>query len=94
MQPTIAVDIAKNVFEIAISRHPGKVAERHRLSRTKFLRFFAQREPSRLLLEVMRYELFVSSFARQVIIEIRAGAHEVVKTVLKNGPPSQGSNSG
>ena len=34
-----------------MSRFPGKVAERHRLSRTKFLRFFAQREPSRLLLE-------------------------------------------
>jgi len=41
MQATIAVDLAKNVFEIAISRFPGKVSERHRLSRTKFLRFFA-----------------------------------------------------
>ncbi len=51
MQATIAVDIAKNVFEIAISHHPGKVAEHHRLSRTKFLRFFAKRQSSRLLLE-------------------------------------------
>ena len=32
MQSTlIAVDLAKNVFEIAVSRKPGKVAERHRL---------------------------------------------------------------
>ena len=47
MQPTtIAVDLAKSVFEIAVSRFPGKVAERHRLSRAKFLRFFAQRQPS------------------------------------------------
>lgn len=51
MQPTIALDLAKNVFEIAISRHPGKVAERHRLSRRRLLPFLAQRQPSRILLE-------------------------------------------
>ena len=39
---TIAVDLAKNVFQVAVSRHPGKVAETHRLSRSKFLPFFAQ----------------------------------------------------
>jgi hypothetical protein len=38
---TIAVDVAKSVFEVAVSRHPGKVAERHRPSREAFLRFFA-----------------------------------------------------
>ena len=48
---TIAVDLAKDVFEIAVSRFPGKVAERRRLSRTKFLRFFAERQPARVLLE-------------------------------------------
>ena len=48
---TIAVDLAKSVFEIAVSRVPGKVAERHRLSRTKFLPFFAEREPATVLLE-------------------------------------------
>ena len=52
MQSTlIAVDLAKNVFEIAVSRQPGKVAERHRLSRTRFLRFFAERQPAVVLLE-------------------------------------------
>jgi transposase len=51
MQPTIAVDLAKNVFEIAVSRHPGKVAERQRLSRTGLLRFFAQQPPAKVLLE-------------------------------------------
>lgn len=48
---TIAVDLAKNVFEIAVSRRPGKVAERHRLSRAKFLEFFAERQPAVILLE-------------------------------------------
>ncbi len=51
MQSIIAVDIAKNVFEIAVSQHPGKVAERHRVSRRKLLRFFAQRQSSTVLLE-------------------------------------------
>ena len=48
---TIAVDLAKNVFQVAISHHPGKVAETHRLSRKKFLPFFAERKPSLVLLE-------------------------------------------
>jgi len=51
MKPTIAVDLAKSVFEIAVSRDPGKVAERHRLSRARFLPFFAQREASTVLVE-------------------------------------------
>ena len=39
---TYAVDLAKSVFEIAVSNHPGHVRERHRLSRERFLNFFAQ----------------------------------------------------
>ncbi len=48
---TISVDIAKAVFEIAVSRHPGAVSERHRLPRPRFLEFFAQRQPATVLLE-------------------------------------------
>src|SRR3989337_1636473 len=48
---TIAVDLAKNVFQVAVSHHPGKVATTHRLSRKKFLPFFAERTPSLVLLE-------------------------------------------
>jgi len=51
MKPTIAVDLAKSVFEVAVSRHQGRVAERHRLSRARFLPFFAQRELVTVLLE-------------------------------------------
>lgn len=54
MQSTlIAVDLAKNVFEVAVSRHPGKVAECHRLSRARFLQFFAERQPTVVLLEAV-----------------------------------------
>lgn len=48
---TIAIDVAKNVFEIAVSHRPGKVSEAHRLSRTKLLPFFAQRPSCRVVLE-------------------------------------------
>ena len=48
---TIAVNIAKSAFEIAVLEQQGRVSERHRLSRTGFLRYFAQREPSTGLLE-------------------------------------------
>lgn len=37
---TIAVDVAKTVFELAVSPQPGKVSETHRFSCAKFLTFF------------------------------------------------------
>ena len=48
---TIAVDIAKNVFDIAVSHRPGQVAESHRLSRSRFLSFFAQRQAADVVME-------------------------------------------
>jgi transposase len=52
MKSTIfAVDLAKSVFQIAVSHHPGAVAEAHRLPRSRFLRFFAQRQPGVVILE-------------------------------------------
>jgi transposase len=48
---TIAVDLAKSVFEVAVSPQPGRVSERKRLSRTSFCRFFARRRAATVLLE-------------------------------------------
>jgi transposase len=48
---TIAVDVAKSVFEVAVSDRPGRVNERRRLSRSRFLPFFAQRPPATVVLE-------------------------------------------
>ena len=42
---TIAVDLAKNVFQIGVSDRPGHVEKTYRLSRAKFLKFFVNREP-------------------------------------------------
>lgn len=48
---TIAVDLAKSIFEIAVSDVPGHVLERHRLSRTRFHEFFAQHRPATVVFE-------------------------------------------
>jgi transposase len=48
---TIAVDVAKSVFEVAVSEQPGQVSERHRLARDRVTRFFAERPRSTVLLE-------------------------------------------
>ncbi len=48
----IGVDLAKDVFEIAVSHEPGKVADRHRVRRAGFLSFFAQRKPTTIELPV------------------------------------------
>jgi len=48
---TIAVDVAKSVFEVAVSIYPGQVHERHRLSREAFGRFLGAHPPATVLME-------------------------------------------
>lgn len=47
----IAVDLAKSVFEVAISQRPGKIGQRERLSREKFLGFFVNRPAAVVIME-------------------------------------------
>jgi transposase len=46
-----AVDIAKSVFEVAVSVQPGRVKERKTLSRSRFLVFFAARPATTVVME-------------------------------------------
>ena len=48
---TIAVDIAKDVFEIAVSHEPGVVDERRRVRRKKLLSFFVNRPVATVVME-------------------------------------------
>ncbi|MFN7941606.1 MAG: IS110 family transposase [Thermoanaerobaculia bacterium] len=68
---TIAVDLAKSIFELAVSPRPGHVSTRHRLNRAELLRFFAQRSPATVLFEACGSSHF---WAR----EIEAFGHRVV----------------
>jgi transposase len=48
---TIAVDLAKSVFQVAVSHRPGHLDEERRLSRDRLLPFFAQRPPATIVFE-------------------------------------------
>lgn len=48
---TIAVDLAKSVFEVAVSEKPGLVSKRQRLSRGQFERFLSRGEPATVVME-------------------------------------------
>ena len=48
---TIAVDLAKSVFQVAVSHRPGHLDEERRLSRDRLLPFFAQQPPATIVLE-------------------------------------------
>ena len=61
----IAVDLAKNVFEIAISKSPGKVCARKRLSRNGFTLFLKQHEPAAVLLEACGSSHYWGRMARK-----------------------------
>lgn len=67
---TIAVDIAKSVFEIAVSTIPGQVSERRRCSRAQMLAFFRSRPPATVVLEAC-------GSAHQLGRELEAMGHRV-----------------
>ncbi len=48
---TIAVDLAKSVCQVAIPHQVGRVDEERRLSRDRFLAFFAQQPPATVVFE-------------------------------------------
>ncbi len=48
---TIAIDLAKSVFEIGISDRPGHIARNHRLSRTELAAFVAAQPPATVVME-------------------------------------------
>ena len=48
---TIAVDRAKSVFQVAVSHRAGRVDEERRLTRERFLTFFAQQPPATVVFE-------------------------------------------
>ena len=47
----VSVDVAKSVFQVAVSHSPGRVHAQHRLSRGGLRRFFAGHEPVEVLME-------------------------------------------
>jgi transposase len=67
---TIAVDLAKNVFEIAVAGRAGTIKERKRLSRPQFEQFWSTRAPCRVVMEACATSHFWARF-------LIAGGYEV-----------------
>ncbi len=82
---TLAVDLAKSVYEVAVSQHPGRVAERHRLSRPAFERFLAERPAATVLMEACGSAHHWGRVARDLGHEpVLLPAHGVKPYVLRN----------
>ena len=50
---TVAVDLAKSVFQLEVTDSRWKVIETHRLTRTQFERWFAIRDVALVILEYL-----------------------------------------
>ncbi len=48
---TIAIDLAKSVFQISISHRPGEVAHRRRLRRPQLMEFMAKQAKATVVME-------------------------------------------
>ena len=48
---TIAIDLAKSVFEVGVSDRPGHVAANHRLSRAEIAAFMANQPATTVIME-------------------------------------------
>jgi transposase len=48
---TVAIDLAKTVFEVAAADATGRVVERKRLSRSQLLPYFENRSVGRIVME-------------------------------------------
>ena len=49
--PIVAVDLAKSVFQLAITDSTWRIGEKQRLTRTQFERWFANRAVSLVVME-------------------------------------------
>jgi transposase len=82
---TIAVDLAKSVFQVAVSHKPGRVDAERRLSRDRFLEYLAQQPPATVLLEACGSSHYWARRLQQCGHTVRLlPAHDVHRYVRRN----------
>ena len=62
---TVAVDLAKSVFEVAVANERGQITERKRCGRTSFMRFLTKRRPCRVVMEACGTAHYWGRFAQE-----------------------------
>ena len=82
---TIAVDLAKSVFQVAVSHKAGRVDAERRLSRGRFLEYLAQQLPATVLLEACGSAHYWARRLQQCGHTVRLlPAHDVHRYVRRN----------
>ncbi len=84
MHPTtVAVDLAKNVFELAAADEQWKVVERARLTRSQFQRWFHNRDIALVVMEACGSAHHWARFLQQHGIEVRLLPPRYVRAYVK-----------
>jgi transposase len=80
---TVAVDLAKNVFELAVADAHWRVVERHRLSRGQFQRWFANRAVGLVVMEACGSAHYWGRWLTSLGIEVRLLPPRYVRPYVK-----------
>jgi len=80
---TVAVDLAKNVFELAVADAHWKVTERARLTRSQFERWFQNREVALVVMEACGSAHYWGRWLRTRGIEVRLLPAQYVRAYVK-----------
>jgi len=65
--PVVGVDLAKSVFQLAIADHVWRIVEQHRLTRTQFERFFANRAVGLVIMEACGSALLEAARCAEIV---------------------------
>jgi len=80
---TVAVDLAKSVFELAVADSQWRIVERHRLTRAQFERWFQNREVSLVVMEACGSAHHWGRVLRERGLEVRLLPPRYVRAYVK-----------
>jgi transposase len=80
---TVAVDLAKNVYQLALADANWRIIEKHRLTRTQFERFFANRAVERVVMEACGSAHFWARQIQALGIEVRLLPPRYIRAYVK-----------
>ncbi len=80
---TVAVDLAKSVFQLAVADEQWRVVETQRLSRTQFERWFANRDVSLVIMEACGSAHHWGRWLNGLGIEVRLLPAKYIRAYVK-----------
>ena len=94
---TVAIDLAKNVFQLAVADHTWRVVETHRLTRSQFARWFDNRSVELVVMEVCgsAHRWARTLMARGIAVKLLPPAYvrayvrscDAIKPIRRTPPP-------